>query len=139
MPDGSEWAHDVSLAWLILLVAGLGRSWEPWTRIPGLVALGVLFAVFPAIADPVAIVITIAALILILKDERSAGTIAPLGLLGVAAIIGRLGATGGPFCNPESLFQLHGVWHVAAAGAVVWWALVTERRKAAWRRHTRQG
>jgi hypothetical protein len=130
MPSGSEWAHDVSLAWLILLVAGLGRSWETWTRIPGLVALGVLFAALPAVADPVAVLITIAALILILRDDRSPSTIAPLGLLGAAAILGRLGATGGPFCDPGSLFQLHGVWHIAAAGAVTWWALAVEPRLA---------
>lgn len=128
MPSGSEWAHDVSLAWLILLVAGLGRSWETWTRIPGLAALGSLFAVFPGIADPVAVAITIGALILILTDDRTPGTIAPLGLLGAAAVLGRLGATGGPLCDPESLLQLHGVWHVAAAVAVAWWALATEPR-----------
>lgn len=128
MPAASEWAHDVSLAWLILLVAGLGRSWESWTRIPGLTALAILFAVFPDVADPVAVVITAVALILILKDDRSVGTIAPLALLGVAAILGRLGATGGPLCDPDSLFQWHGVWHLAAAGAVTWWALTTEPR-----------
>lgn len=128
MPAASEWAHDVSLAWLILLVAGLGRSWESWTRIPGLTALAILFAVFPGVADPVAVVITAVALILILKDDRSVGTIAPLALLGVAAILGRLGATGGPLCDPDSLFQWHGVWHLAAAGAVTWWALTTEPR-----------
>jgi len=128
MPTGAEWAHDLSLSWLIVLVAGLGRSWESWTRLPSLIVLGILFAVLPAIADPVAVVITIAALILILKDNQSLSTIAPLGLLGVAAIFGRLGATGGPFCDPVSLFQPHGVWHLTAAVAVAWWALRAEPR-----------
>lgn len=128
MPSGSEWAHDVSLAWLILLIAGLGRSWERWTQIPGLIGLAVVFAILPAVADPVAVVTALLALVLILRDDRSAGTTAPLVLLGAAAILGRLGATGGPLCDPESLFQWHGVWHVAAAGAVTWWAIGAEPR-----------
>lgn len=126
MTPGSEWAHDVSLAWLILLVAGLGRPWERWTRVPGLAALGVAFALVPGLADLVAIALTVVAVVLILKDDRSPRTLAPLVLLAVSAIVGRLGATGGPWCDPESVFQLHGVWHVTAAAAVTWWALATE-------------
>lgn len=127
MPAGSEWAHDVSLAWLILLVAGLGRPWEGWARLPGLVALGVTFALLPAWADPMAVAFTIVALVLIVRDDRSQRTIAPLALLAGSALVGRLGATGGPWCDPTSTFQLHGVWHIAAAVVVAWWALGTEQ------------
>jgi hypothetical protein len=48
----------------------------------------------------------------------------PILLLGFAAIVGRLSATGGPLCRPESLLQGHGFWHLAAAIAVTWWALL---------------
>jgi hypothetical protein len=52
----------------------------------------------------------------------------PLALLAGVAVIGRLGATGGPLCDPESVLQPHGLWHVGAAAAVTWWALTTGGR-----------
>jgi hypothetical protein len=88
-----------------------------------LVVIGTLVAVVPVIADPFAGVMTVVAVISILRRDRSAATIAPLVLLGVVAVFGRLGATGGPLCNPGSLFQPHAVWHLGAAAAVAWWAL----------------
>jgi hypothetical protein len=48
---------------------------------------------------------------------------APLLLLGVVAVYGRLGATAGPLCDPASLFQPHAVWHLGSALAVAWWAM----------------
>ena len=49
----------------------------------------------------------------------------PMALLATVAVIGRLGATGGPLCDPESILQPHGLWHVGAAAAATWWALMT--------------
>jgi hypothetical protein len=49
--------------------------------------------------------------------------VGPLVLLGSVAIIGRLGATGGPLCDPDSILQPHGLWHLGAAAALLWWAL----------------
>ena len=123
MPTGSQWAHDVTLAWLVLLVAGLGRSWEPYTRLPGLAVLGVFLAVVPQAADPIAVALTVVAVVLILTDDQSMATVGPMALLGTTAIIGRLGATDWPLCDPESLLQTHALWHVGAAVAVAWWAL----------------
>ena len=122
----SEWAHDVTLAWLIVVIGGLGESWERWTRVPTLIGLGLLFAVLPAIADPVAVALTAAAVYFALKRNHSMHSLLPLGLIAVTAIIGRLGATGNPLCDPESLVQMHGVWHVGAAVGVAWWALRVE-------------
>jgi hypothetical protein len=123
MPPGNEWAHDASLAWLVTMIAGWGTRWERVSRLPALVVIGTLVAVVPVIADPFAGVMTVVAVISILRRDRSAATIAPLVLLGVVAVFGRLGATGGPLCNPGSLFQPHAVWHLGAAAAVAWWAL----------------
>lgn len=131
MPAASEWAHDVSLAWLILVLAGLDRTWEKWTRLPGLLLIAALFGLVPVIADPVAVGLTVAAIILILRRDRSAGTLAPLGLIAAVAIIGRLGATGGPLCNADSALQTHGVWHIGAAIGVAWWALRMDGSRAA--------
>jgi len=52
--------------------------------------------------------------------ERSSATIAPILLVGAAGLYGRLGATGGPLCDPNSLLQPHAVWHLAAATGVAW-------------------
>ena len=122
MPPGAEWAHDVTLAWLLLLVAGTGTRWERATRIPGLLILSAFFALVPAAADPIAVALAAVAVVGIRLD-RSPHTWGAFSLLAVAAIVGRLGATGWPLCDPESLIQLHGVWHLAAAVSVLWWAL----------------
>ena len=123
MPPGNEWAHDVTLAWLVTMVAGWGSRWERLTHLPALAVIGLFFAVLPIIADPFAVVMTFVAVISILRRDRTPATVAPLLLLAAAAVFGRLGATGGPLCDPESLFQPHAVWHLGAATAVAWWAL----------------
>ncbi|HWL49812.1 MAG TPA: hypothetical protein VNT92_08030 [Acidimicrobiia bacterium] len=123
MPPGNEWVHDVTLAWLVTMVAGWGTRWERFTQVPALLIIGALFAVIPVIADPLAVALTLVALLSILRSDRSPAALAPLLLLAVVAVYGRLGATGGPLCDPGSLLQPHAVWHLGAATAVVWWAL----------------
>lgn len=126
MPAGSQWAHDVSLAWLILVVAGIGHGLEKWTHWPGLVAIGVLLAAIPGSADVLSAVLTATAGIVHLR-RRSTNIVPALFALAVVAIFGRLGSTGGPLCNPDSLFQPHGVWHVGAAAIVAWFVLSSSR------------
>jgi hypothetical protein len=126
MPPGSEWAHDVSLTWLIVVVAGAGTRVERFTRLPALFVIGVLFALFPAVADPIAVAVTIVALVSVLRG-RGYASLAPLLLLAAVAVFGRLGATGGPLFDPDSLLQPHGVWHLGAAVAVAWWAIGVPR------------
>lgn len=128
MPPGSEWAHDVTLAWLIAIVAGIGSRWERYSRFPVLVFLAIAFAMVPVIADPVALVMTALALLTVLKHDRSLPVLAPLLLLAVVAGYGRLGATGAPLCDPESILQPHGVWHIGSALAVAWWAVAYSGR-----------
>jgi hypothetical protein len=123
MPPGSEWAHDVTLAWLLALIAGMGTRWEAVSKTPALIVLGAVFGVFPVIADPVAVLLTGFAVVSLLARNRSITTGGPLALVSTAAVYGRFGATGGPLCDPEALFQPHGVWHVLAAVAVGWWAM----------------
>ena len=123
MPPGNEWAHDVTLAWLVTMVAGWETRWERFSRLPALLVIGAIFAVVPVIADPFAAVMAVVAVVSILLRDRSAATVAPLLLLAAVAVFGRLGATGGPLCDPESLFQPHAIWHLGAATAVAWWGL----------------
>jgi hypothetical protein len=128
MPPGSEWAHDVTLAWLIAIVAGIGSRWERYSRFPALVVLAIAFAMVPVIADPVAVVMTALALLTVLRHDRSRPVLAPLLVLAVVAGYGRLGATGAPLCDPESILQPHGVWHIGSALAVAWWAIAYSGR-----------
>jgi hypothetical protein len=122
MPPGNEWAHDVTLTWLIVVVAGIGTRVERYTRLPALAVIGILFALAPALADPIGVGLTIVAVVSVLRT-RNYAALSPLLLLGAVALFGRLGATGGPLCDPESIFQPHGVWHLGAAIAVAWWAV----------------
>jgi hypothetical protein len=131
MPPWAEWAHDVTLAWLLSVVAGQGTRWARLSRLPALAGLGALFAVAPAVADPVAVALSVVAVVSLLRRDRSAATLAPLLLLGAVAVIGRLGATGNPLCDPSSLLQPHAVWHLGAAAAVVWWVFAAS--PATWR------
>jgi hypothetical protein len=127
IPQWAEWAHDVTLAWLLCVVAGQGTRWARLSHLPALAALGVLFAVAPVVADPLAVALSVVAVASVLGRDRSVATLAPLLLLGVVAVIGRLGATGNPLCDPFSLFQPHAIWHLGAAAAVAWWALGAPR------------
>lgn len=122
MPPGSEWAHDASLAWLLAVIAGSETRWENRARLPTLAILALLTFLLPAIADPLAVILSILAVGSVLWRDRSWATIGPLLVAGIAGIYGRLGATGGPLCDPSSLWQPHAVWHVAAAAAVGWLA-----------------
>lgn len=124
MPAWGEWAHDVALAWLIATIGGLGTRWERWSRLPALVALAALFAALPIAADPVAVALTVVVGGSILVRRPPAAELMPLGLIAVLAVLGRLGSTGGPLCDPASTWQLHGLWHLGAAVAVTWWTVV---------------
>lgn len=70
--------------------------------------------------------LVVIAVVAIIDDLRHGAPwrplLGPLLLLGVVAVIGRLGATGGPLCDPDSIVQPHGLWHLGAAITVLWWA-----------------
>lgn len=128
LAPGGEWVHDASLAWLVLIVAMRSRGLAHRYGAFGLAAIGPLFLVAPAVADPVTVVLVIVTLWLILSDGRGLDAVGPVVLLGSSALIGRLGATGGPWCDPGSLVQTHGLWHIGAAVAVAWWAIARDER-----------
>ena len=129
MPAWGEWAHDVTLTWLIVTIGGLDTRWERWSRAPAPIVLALLFAVFPIAADPLAAGLTVVVAGSILLRRPPFNELMPLGLLAVVAVLGRLGSTGGPLCDPGSIWQLHGLWHVGSAVAVTWWTLVRCRHE----------
>lgn len=121
MPAGAQWAHDVTLAWLLAVVGLVATDRRQWAA-PALVGLAVVIGLIGTVADPLAVALTVVVGGVLLTGNRRSTVLAPGVLLGVAAVIGRLSATGGPLCRPDSLWQGHGLWHLAAAFSVAWWA-----------------
>lgn len=123
LAPGGEWIHDVTLAWLILVV-GLGsRGWERQFGAAGLAIVASVFYLVPSLAEPLTAILVVVTLVLLVSESRGFETLGPIALLAVFAVVGRLGATGGPWCDPTSAFQTHALWHVGAAAAVGWWAV----------------
>lgn len=125
MPPGAQWAHDVSLAWLLVAVGAFATRWAAWAGWPALLGIGATLWVVPAVADPLAGIGAVLAIGGILWRRRTPRTWFALGLLGLGAVVGRMSSSEGPWCNPDTLFQGHGFWHLAAASAVVIWASET--------------
>lgn len=130
MAPGGEWIHDVTLAWLILVVGMRSRGWERRFGMLGLAVIAPVFYFAPALADPLSAVLVGVTLLLLVAEDRRLATLGPMALLAVSATVGRLGATGGPWCDPGSVLQTHALWHVGAAVAVGWWAIGHAERNA---------
>jgi heme A synthase len=56
---------------------------------------------------------------------------AMVGVLAVAGVLNLLGRTDGALCDPDSVLQLHGLWHVLTALIFGLWAAVTFPRASA--------
>jgi hypothetical protein len=125
MPYQAEWLHDVTIGWVLAAVAlDRARHWM-WTAIP---ALALVFALVPAAADPIMVVI--AAGLVISEGTRGfrlRNPVGPLSLavLAVGAGVGTMSRTGWPWCDPDSLIQGHAVWHLLAASALFIWGVFT--------------
>ena len=130
-----------SLTTLAFVVAGVvvwARTDRRWVA-AGLVATGLGSFLFHGpmpsyaqLAHDVTLWFLVAVVVAsIVVEFRSTGDwrhlVGPTLLLASVAIIGRLGATGNPLCEPDSLLQPHGLWHIGSAIAVTWWALNHER------------
>lgn len=122
MIAGAGWAHDASLAWLLVVAGTSGTRLQRWGTWPALIVLSAWVAATPEVIDLVSALLAAGAIGSILLRDRSPRTLMALAVLGVAALVGRLSATGGPWCQPDSVLQGHGFWHVAAAAAVGLWA-----------------
>lgn len=144
-PGWARWAHDLPIAVLFLVIAThdldllgrLGRrGWAAVTAI-AVGVVGLVFAAVPEAAGPVTGVLVMGAIIAevaVRRTRRSQGedivtrrrapavmaAVVPLAL--VAYLFGR---TGSPLCDPDGLYQLHGLWHVLSAVALGLWPAAT--------------
>ncbi|GEM00036.1 hypothetical protein [Cellulomonas terrae] len=129
-PGWSDVAHDLPLlATLTFLgadaVADLGgrsRAWWWWAA-PA-IALVPLVVLAPRPGDfAQGVVAAVAVLLTVVRarafPELRRRTAWALGLLAVGAAAGTMSREGWPWCDPTSLWQGHGVWHVLAAVALV--------------------
>jgi uncharacterized membrane protein YgdD (TMEM256/DUF423 family) len=122
MPAWAEWAHDVSLA--VLVVALLAES-DPWRVVAAAAMIGIGFALWLDAAEVVTVglaVIVVAMLATRFRGDRVTKLAAPALLLAIGALVTANSRSGGPLCSPESILQGHALWHVMGAGALWAWA-----------------
>jgi hypothetical protein len=142
--DGRLWNffHDItflSAVWTVAVVnvAELKRWRTPmgWSTVLGGMAV---FSVILAIGPGVTNVLTFGvAVTLIASDavlERSGGInrlvwSAAVASMAVAVLFFLLGRTGGALCDPDSLFQGHGLWHFFAATALTLYFVATSNAR----------
>jgi hypothetical protein len=146
-PSGSKFLHDVPIVLALLLMAlhNLSLIVAPFRHVAatfGVVALaaGAISVVLPdaaTVATGLFGVVTVVTEVIVYRRglrEGSAGRqrrlyIAIVGVTAVAASMWVLGRTDGPVCDPDSVLQLHGLWHLISAVAfgLWWWLALAER------------
>ena len=127
MPLWGEFVHDVSivltLVWVLLVEGRRTRLW------PLAFVLAAAASITPAIADPTQAVLAVAVLAAVsIRKEHRTRRLQAVAILAVGGVVGTLSRTGGPLCNPDSLWQGHGFWHLAAAASLAVWGLAVEPR-----------
>ena len=141
MPSWGRFAHDLSIAAVLAFVIGydiaFARLAAPRAGLAGGAAVAGASAVV-LLASPdasnalVSALVAAAVLAEVVAARSAAGRAvardllrAPWGwvigavALGIGAVLNALGRTDAPLCEPDSLAQMHGVWHVLTA-ALLW-------------------
>lgn len=134
MPFWGEFVHDLAIVWALVWVILVElRLWR-WSLLA--LPLSGLLALTPAVADPGQALLAATTLFIQLRanDHRTQRRIG-IGLLAVGALIGTLSRTGWPLCDPDSLWQGHGFWHICSAAALTLWAGWIQPTKAAHHRN----
>ena len=128
MPSWGEFAHDLSIlltmVWVLLVEAKQTPFW------PLGFALAAAASVTPGVADPAQAALAVAVLAgVALPRQRRVLRLQAVAILGVGGAVGTLSRTGGPLCYPDSIWQGHGFWHLAAATSLAIWGLAIRSRE----------
>lgn len=141
MPSWGRVLHDASIASVLAFVIGydiaLVRGFTARSGLAGFSMLlgpcAVVLTVWPDVSNALDSVLVVGAVVAEVAVARSPKRVATArglvrepavwifgaALLAVGAALNALGRTDAPLCDPDSLAQLHGVWHVLTA-AVLW-------------------
>jgi hypothetical protein len=127
MPSWGEFVHDLSivltLVWVLLVEVKQEQLWG-WGLVGGTVA-----SATPAVADAIQALLAVGACGVMLRaSPRRDLRVTALAILTIGALVGTLSRTGGPLCQPDSIWQGHGFWHVGAAVALGLWGSVIRAR-----------
>lgn len=138
----ARWVHDVGIAALLLVVlangvAELRGDERAMVLAPiglAVVAAALVFAPTASVSLSAALAgLVVATEVLVAVRGRAPGRTAStayrlaVGLLAAGAVVNVLSRTDGAWCRPESLWQGHAVWHLAAAVAVAAWGAAVLR------------
>lgn len=128
--------HDGGLALVLLVALGIDIS-----RLSGSSRLGAIITVgtallgalamignpslSPLLAGVIALALAICETLIYRRGLRLVTwtQFAALSGLLIGSVVFALSRTGGPLCQPDSLVQGHGVWHLLTAGALTLWAV----------------
>jgi hypothetical protein len=142
--SGSQLMHDLPILLTVLFMLNhdrvllqpdSGRELATFAGVAfGAVALAV---VIPAVVAPltigVAVAVVVAEVVIhrrhlrqvdISRQRRGSAAIAVVAVVGGASWL--LGRSNSPLCEPDSWYQLHGLWHMLSAivfGLWYWWAI----------------
>lgn len=130
-PTARSFWHDVTFlaALWFLVVANLSGAFNVGCRSTrlleagGIVGLGLVLAVASEATNALAAVLLIglaASDVILWRPRPPVKTWYAVALTSAAvgAVLYALGRTGSPLCDPESVIQLHGAWHLLAAVAL---------------------
>jgi 1-acyl-sn-glycerol-3-phosphate acyltransferase len=133
----AKWVHDVALVALLAYPAGwhvaraggrtpagADRAAVAAAAAATLVSAGLLAAVPDASAPLTGLGVGIVVLAELVARRRGAGALgaAFVALVAAGGLLWWAGRTGGPLCEPRSVLQLHGAWHLLTALATILWA-----------------
>ena len=139
-PGWSDVAHDLPLLATLAFIAadaaadliGRPRGWWWWAAPTALLLPLVIAAPRPGDLAQVGVAGVAIGLTLVRAWRRPDLRRAigrSLALLAVGGIVGTLSRPSGPLCDPDSIWQGHGVWHILAAAGLATLAPAIGRRR----------
>ncbi|MGI9642843.1 MAG: ceramidase domain-containing protein [Acidimicrobiia bacterium] len=127
---GAQWLHDVPIVVTIAAVpawnlARLGRisdskAFVGWLVVSVIVGIGA--AVSQSATVVLGVLLGVAAVVTEVMVGRAPRVWAPALVVGViGTVLNVLGRTDAPLCEPDSVLQAHGAWHLLTAVAIFLW------------------